>query len=180
MFLKKLLHHLRGEFSTEELIKNGMKVGKNFSRQNNVIIDPGHCWLIEIGDNVTLAPRVMILCHDASTKYFLGYAKIGKVKIGNNVFVGANTTILPGVTIGDNVVIGANSTVTKDIPNNSLAVGSPVKVLSNLDDYLNRMKELKEKSPVYGEEWTVRGGITEEKKNKMKKDLEQNKIGFVK
>ena len=73
------------------------------------IIDPGHCWLISVGDRVTLAPRVHILAHDASLKETLGYTKIGRVKIGNDVFIGANTTILPGVTIGDKVVIGANS-----------------------------------------------------------------------
>ena len=47
------------------------------------IIDPGHCWLISVGDRVTLAPRVHILAHDASLKETLGYTKIGRVKIGN-------------------------------------------------------------------------------------------------
>lgn len=45
-------------------------MGDNFHAQEGVIIDPGHCWLIEIGNNVTLAPRVHILAHDASTKIF--------------------------------------------------------------------------------------------------------------
>lgn len=71
-------------------------MGKNVHIQEGVILDPGHCWLIDIGDNVTIAPRVHILCHDASTKNGIGYTKIGVVKIENNVFIGANTTILPG------------------------------------------------------------------------------------
>ena len=75
---KELLYRLRGEYTTEKLISMGMKVGKNFGRLNGVILDPSHCWLIEIGDNVTLAPRVHILCHDASTKPFLNYTKIGR------------------------------------------------------------------------------------------------------
>lgn len=124
-FLKKLIYRIRGTVTTEELIKRGMIVGNNFQRQNEVILDPDHCWLIKIGDNVTLAPRVHILCHDASTKQFLGYTKIGKVVIGNNVFIGANTVILPNVKIGDNVIVGANSTITHDIPDNSLVVGTP-------------------------------------------------------
>ena len=115
-WLKEFVYRFRGEYTTEKLIKMGMKVGKNFGRLNGVILDPSHCWLIEIGDNVTLAPRVHILCHDASTKQFLGYTKIGRVTIGDNVFVGADTVVLPGVTIGNNVVIGANSTVTHDVP----------------------------------------------------------------
>ena len=63
----------------------GLRVGVNFNRLNGVIIDPAHCWLITIGDNVTLAPRVHILAHDASTKNYLNFTKIGRVNIGNNV-----------------------------------------------------------------------------------------------
>ena len=76
-WIKEFVYRLRGEYTTERLIKMGMKVGKNFGRLNGVILDPSHCWLIEIGDNVTMAPRVHVLCHDASTKQFLGYTKIG-------------------------------------------------------------------------------------------------------
>ena len=82
LLLKKLLYRIRGEYTTESLIDRGMIVGRNFNRLNGVILDPDHCWLIEIGDNVTIAPRVHILCHDASTKQFLGYTKIGKFIIG--------------------------------------------------------------------------------------------------
>ena len=75
-FLVNLLYRIRGEYTTEKLMKMGMKVGENFKRLNGVILDPSHCWLIDIGDNVTLAPRVHIMCHDASTKQFLGVTKI--------------------------------------------------------------------------------------------------------
>lgn len=93
----------------------GLKVGTNFARLHGVILDPAHCWLIEIGNNVTLAPRVHVLAHDASTKFYLDYAKIGRVRIGNNVFIGAESVILPNVEIGDNVIVGANSTVTHSL-----------------------------------------------------------------
>ena len=129
---KKILYRLRGEYTTEKLIKMGMKVGKNFGRLNGVILDPSHCWLIEIGNNVTLAPNVHILAHDASTKIAIGYTKIGNVSIGNNVFLGASTIVLPNVNIGDNVVIGAGSVVVKDIPSNSIAVGNPCKVIKKI------------------------------------------------
>ncbi len=69
---------------------------------------------------------------------FLDYTKIAKVKIGNYVFIGENTVILPGVTIGDRVIIGSGSIVTKDIPDNSVAVGNPARVISDLDAYLNK------------------------------------------
>lgn len=52
--VKEILYRIRGEYTTEKLMKMGMKVGKNFGRLNGVILDPSHCWLIEIGDNVTM------------------------------------------------------------------------------------------------------------------------------
>ncbi len=180
LFIKSLLYRLRGWCPpTEVLVRNGMKVGKNFKRLNDVILDPGHCWLIEIGDNVTMAPRVHVLCHDASTKIWLGHAKIGMVTIGNNVFIGANTVILPGSKIGDNVIIGAQSLVSGDVPANSVVAGCPAKVISSLPDYLEKMRKCMEKGPVYGETYTVRGGINLTRKEEMKEMLFKNKIGFV-
>ena len=177
-FIKEIVYRLRGEYTTEKLIKMGMKVGENFGRLNGVILDPSHCWLIEIGDNVTMAPRVHILCHDASTKKFLGYTKIGRVTIGNNVFIGAESVVLPGVTIGSNVVIGANSTVTHDIPDNSVAAGSPAKVISTLDDYLEKQRDNMKNSICYGEEYTLRGNISPQLKQQQKEEL-KGKIGYI-
>ena len=76
--------------------------------------------LISCGDHVTLAKNVYILGHDASMGKFLKRAKIGKVKIGNNVFIGAGSIILPGINIGDNVIVATNSSVTKDIPSGEI------------------------------------------------------------
>ena len=176
--IKELLYRLRGDFTTEKLIKMGMKVGKNFNRLHGVVLDPGHCWLIEIGDNVTMAPRVHVLCHDASTKQFLNYTKIGRVTIGNNVFVGAETVILPGVTVGDNVIIGANSTVTHDIPAGSVAAGSPARVICTFEEYIAKEQKRMESSPVFGEEYTLRKDVSMEKRLEQKNML-KGKIGFV-
>ncbi len=177
-FVRKFINKIRGEVSTEQLVAMGMKVGSNFKRQEGVILDPSHCWLIDIGNDVTLAPRVHILAHDASTKEFLGYTKIGRVNIGNKVFVGASTVVLPGVTIGENVIIGANSTVTKDIPANSVAVGSPARVICSLDEYLNKERTRMESSPCYGEEYTLRGNVSMEKRMQQKEEL-KDKIGYI-
>ena len=177
-FIKEILYRIRGEYTTEKLVSMGMKVGTHFSRLNGVILDPGHCWLIEIGDNVTIAPRVHILCHDASTKQFLNYTKIGRVTIGNNVFIGAESVVLPGVTIGSNVVIGANSTVTHDIPDNSVAVGSPARVICTLEAYLEKERSRMETAPCFGEDYTLRKSISQEKKQEQK-DALAGKIGYV-
>lgn len=177
-WIKEIVYRLRGEYTTEKLIKMGMQVGKNFGRLNGVILDPSHCWLIEIGDNVTMAPRVHVLCHDASTKQFLGYTKIGCVTIGNNVFIGADTVILPGVTIGNDVVIGANSTVTHNIPDNSVVAGSPAKKIYDLQEYLEKEKNYMSNAKCYGEEFTLRKNVSMEKRMTQKKELEEKK-GYI-
>lgn len=176
--LKNILYRLRGEYTTEQLLKMGMKIGKNFGRLNGVILDPSHCWLIEIGDNVTMAPRVHILCHDASTKQFMNYTKIGRVTIGDNVFIGAESVVLPGVTIGNNVIVGANSTVTHDIPDNTVVAGTPAKLICTLDDYLNKEKERMKSAPCYGEDYTLRKDVSMEKRMKQKEEL-KGKIGYI-
>lgn len=176
--LKELVYRLRGEYTTEKLIAMGMKVGANFGRLNGVILDPSHCWLIEIGDNVTMAPRVHILCHDASTKVHLGYTKIGRVTIGNNVFIGAESVVLPGVTIGNNVIIGANSTVTHDIPADSVAVGSPARVICSTQEYLAKEKARMDTAPRYGEEYTLRQNVPMDMRMKQKAELD-GKIGYI-
>ena len=176
--IKELLYRLRGEYTTEKLISMGMKVGENFGRLHGVILDPSHCWLIEIGNNVTLAPRVHILCHDASTKGFLGYTKIGRVSIGDNVFIGAESVVLPGVTIGNNVIVGANSTVTHNVPDNTVVAGSPARVLCTLDEYLNKERNQMESAPVYGEDFTLRQNVSMEKRAQQKAELD-GKIGYI-
>lgn len=177
-WLKEIVYRLRGEYTTEKLISMGMKVGKNFKRLNGVILDPSHCWLIEIGDNVTMAPRVHILCHDASTKQFLDYTKIGRVSIGNNVFIGAETVVLPGVTIGNNVIIGANSTVTHNIPDNTVVAGSPANTICSLDEYLDKEQKRMKNSICYGEEYTLRKNVSMELRMKQKEEL-KGKIGYI-
>ena len=124
-----------GEIPLFVLRKRGMLIGKNFSRQQGCYIDPSHCFLIEIGDNVTFSIRVTLLAHDASTKKILGYSKIGRIIIGSNVFIGANVTILPNVKIGDNSIVGANSVVTKDIPSDSVFAGNPARYVCSVNEF---------------------------------------------
>ena len=89
---------------------------------------------------------VTLLIHDASMKKELGYTRFGKVTIGNNVFVGRESLILPGVTIGSNVVVGGGSVITRDIPDNSVAVGAPCRVIGTYSDFISKNKNKKENS----------------------------------
>jgi maltose O-acetyltransferase len=155
-YTKKMLGILRGDLNIDKLKRRGLKVGVNFKAIGQNIIDPSHCWHIEIGDNVVLAPRVHILAHDSSTGLFNGYTKVANVTIGNNVFIGAGSIVLMGVTIGDNVIIGAGSIVAKDIPANSVAVGNPARVISSLENYLERELVYMNEENTFGEDFTLR------------------------
>lgn len=178
MLKEFLFWKLRGEVPLSAYIKRGLKVGKNFSMEPGCNLDYSHCWLIEIGEEVTLAPRVQILAHDATTKRAIGYAKIGRVNIGSRVFIGAGAIILPNITIGDDVIIGAGAVITKDVPSNSIVVGNPMTILGKTSEYLEKHKSNLHTSPTFDESYTVRKDVNEEKKNEMK-ELLKNKIGYV-
>lgn len=160
------------------LVKQGLTVGQNFSMLEDVYIDPSHLWLIVIGNNVTLAPRTQILAHDASTKQHLGKTRLGKVVIGDRVFVGASAIILPGVTIGSEVIIGAGSVVTKDIPSGVVVAGNPARIICALSEFLaNRTSEI-QSSPNFGVEYTIRGHVTQDQKNEMVSKM-KDRIGYI-
>ena len=115
---------------------------RNIYLHDNAEINPG-CFLvakarIEIGKNSTLAYRVTVLTSanpngPENKLYSLYPEKIAPVTIGNNFWVGANVTILPGATIGDCCVIAAGSVVTRDIPEKVLAAGNPAVVKKHLE-----------------------------------------------
>lgn len=145
---------LRGEPDIKKLKEMGLQIGKDFQYGRYCFFDPSHCFLISIGDDVTFSTRVHLLAHDASTKKILGYAKIGRVDIGNHVFIGANSTILPGVKIGNNSIIGAGSVVAKDVEDDSVYAGVPARRICSVEEYCNKFKSI-DKSLYFDENWTV-------------------------
>jgi maltose O-acetyltransferase len=165
--LRRIAHRIFNRHPLKALIRAGLTVGRNFSMQEEVIIDASHCWHIMIGDDVTLAPRVHILAHDASTKKLLGYTRIGKVQIGNRVFIGAGSLILPGVTIGNDVVVGAGSIVSHSIPDGMVVAGNPAKVVLSFKEFLEKRKAEMEQVPCFGRAYTARCGISDQMKSEM-------------
>lgn len=172
--IRSIINKLRGHTDVPTLIKKGLTVGDNVFINFHCIIDESFCWLISIGNNVTLAPNVHILAHDASTKRELGYTKIGAVNIGDYVFIGAGTIILPGVTIGNKVVIGAGSVVTKDIPGNSVAVGNPAKVICTYDEYMDKHRKV-----LISQEKLFSRNPAKKDQVEIKKYLSTNRKGFI-
>ena len=173
--IKKVYRFFNGESRADHHRKRGLTVGENFHMLEDVQIDYSHLWHVFIGDDVTLAPGVRILAHDASTKRHLGYTRIGKVRIGNKVFIGAGSIILPGVTIGDNVIVGAGSVVSRSLEANTVFAGNPAEKISSLDDFLARRKKEMESSPVFSEEYTMEKGVTAE----MKKEMNQRMVADI-
>ncbi|HZF70599.1 acyltransferase [Sulfuricurvum sp.] len=110
-------------------------------KSHNSLIDSLLPQFVQIGDNFISAPGSIILAHDASLLYHTGHYRVQKTIIGDNVFLGANAVILPGVTIGDNVIIGAGSVVTKDIPNGMVIAGNPAKIISSVDEYILKCRQ---------------------------------------
>lgn len=112
-----------------------IKVGEDFfANYNFTVLDVGE---VIIGKNAQIAPNVSIYTaghpiHPDSRN--TGYEYGIPVSIGDNVWIGGNTVILPGVQIGDNVVIGAGSVVTKNIPDNMIAAGNPCRVIRSITE----------------------------------------------
>ncbi len=149
---KELLHSIFGEIKGSIVITapfwcdygSNISVGNNFYTNHNCVILDGA--KVTFGDNVFIAPN----CVFSTAGHAIDSEQRGNgleialpITVGNNVWIGANVTVLPGVTIGDNTIIGAGSVVTKDVPSNVIAVGNPCKVMRNITE------EDKNKYPVF-------------------------------
>ena len=165
----RISRRLNPKTELDVLKERGLKVGKNLQFYNSQI-DYGHCWLVEIGDDVTITNST-ILAHDASTKLYFGKSKIGRVKIGNRVFIGYNSLILCNVTIGNDVIVAAGSIVTRNIPDNSIVAGNPARVIGMTADYLEKHKHNLKVKPVYDTYWPYK---TKNQIETIQKELEHD------
>ncbi len=130
---KKILEKSSEPRRIEYLRSQGVKIGKDC--RVNTFAFSTEPYLIEIGDHVAIAAGTEFITHDGSTWCFdeeLGGGVFGKIKIGNNVFIGINCIILLNTTIGNNCIIGAGSVVRGNFPDNSVIFGNPAKVVSNM------------------------------------------------
>lgn len=149
---KEILHQILGEIKGDVVVTApfycdygyNISVGDNFYTNHNCTILDGA--KVVFGDNVFIAPNCVFSTagHAIDAKQRGDGLEIAlPITVGNNVWIGANVSVLPGVTIGDNTIIGAGSVVNKDIPSNVIAVGNPCHIIREITE------EDKNKYPVY-------------------------------
>lgn len=149
MYFKKIYRQIYRKIMVKvNHVKFAKKIGVNMGSNIHLYGAIGwgtEPWLITLGNNVHITYGVRFVTHDGGTLLFrerVPDLEITKpINIGNNVYIGNNVIILPGVTIGDNVIIGAGAVVTKDIPSGSVAVGVPARVIKTIDEYFEKIQK---------------------------------------
>lgn len=123
-----------------KLRKMGMEIGQNTSFYDS-FWQNGEPYLIKVGNNCQITSGVKAFTHGGGQVIRNQYPKadlFGKVVIGDWVYVGNNSLIMPGVTIGSHCLIAAGSVVTKSVPDNCVVGGNPAKIISSVDEYIKR------------------------------------------
>lgn len=127
--------------------KRAHYAGVNFGNNNLIndeFWDASEPYLITIGSNCQITRGVKIYTHGGSAavrRWLPDFDTFGKVKIGDFVYIGNDSKIMPGVTIGDNVLIAAGSIVTKSIPSNVVVAGNPAKYVCKIEEFIERNKK---------------------------------------
>lgn len=147
-FIKRKIGRFSSHDFVEYLREHDVSVGQGtyFFDWKNTIVDIQRPWLLEIGEYCKITSGVTILTHDYSRSVLRRvYGEIieggARTVIGNNVFLGINSIVLPGTNIGDNSIVGAGSICRGVYPPNCVIAGNPAKVICSLEDYYYKRKE---------------------------------------
>lgn len=129
---KDLIQYLRNQ---------GVQIGENCAIDYSASFG-SEPYLISLGNHVRVNEGVQFITHDGGVwvlrelkEKYKDIDLFGEISVGNNVHIGTNATIMPGVHIGSNCIIGCGAIVTRDIPDNSIAVGIPARVIESLEEY---------------------------------------------
>lgn len=150
----------------------GATIGKDCEIYSSAVLG-SEAYLVSIGDHVRINSNVVFVTHDGGVWVLrnmdaeLKNADIfGKIRVGNNVHIGTGAVVMPGVTVGNNCIIGVGAVVTRDIPDNSIAVGIPARVIKTVDEYLEQHR---------AELFFTKNMTSDEKKAFLLKNLEKIK-----
>ena len=147
MLLKKLIpSSWRKKMKFRKLKQRGVFVGTDTSIYTSLDNFGSEPYLISIGSNCVISGDVHFFTHDGGANVInhikgTSLDKMGRINVGDNVFVGFGSLVLPNVHIGSNSIIGAGSVVTKDIPEGVVAAGVPCKVICSIEDYWLKNQE---------------------------------------
>lgn len=141
-YLLYLLFGRKDSIMIEFYRKKGIQIGKNCNIYSNICTP--EAYLIQIGNNVTIAPGCRFITHDNSVSKVIPNVTdvFGKIIIEDNVFIGANSILLPGIIIGDNSIIAAGSVVTKSVPCKVVIAGNPARIICTTDEYVAKVSSL--------------------------------------
>ena len=156
-YFTKIKKMTNDQMRIERFRSLGMQIGEGTDIYSDSIMS-AEPYLVDIGKDCIISTGVMFATHDASAKYYIDGASdiFGRIKIGNNCFIGMGTIMLPGTEIGDNCIVGAGSVVTKKYNVSGMVIaGNPAKCICSLE-------ELKQKNEKYG--LNIWGMTREEKK----------------
>lgn len=135
----------------EQLRRLGARVGRDVFFGADVYVEADFAPLLTIDDGVVLARGVTILLHDSALNNVLGEPlKYGRVVLRERCYVGANATLLCGITVGAGAVVGAASVVTHDVPPGAVAYGNPARVHGRVSDLADRHRRLRQADGPFG------------------------------
>lgn len=149
---KKLFYYF---LKQKNPLKYAQVIGVNIGNNCKLIGSPNwgsEPWLIFIGNHTEVSFDVAFITHDGATwcfrdsEQYKNVLKFGRIRIGNNCFVGARSTILPGVNIGDDCIIAAGAVVNKDIPSGEVWGGVPAQYIMKTNEYADKCKAM---TPLY-------------------------------
>jgi len=144
----RLANQLRGNRTLERQLREGLQLGQRSFVADEAFLDPGRPWLITIGSDSFISPHVIIFTHDSGLYYHGGLTRIGRVDIGDRVFVGPGALILPGVQIGDGSIIEAGAVVRTAIPAGSYVAGNPGAVVGEVASLVEGWRGAAGQSPL--------------------------------
>ena len=151
--VKRKLIHYYFKHICKNRIRHARSLGVRIGERCQILDDPefvfgSEPWLIKLGNHVDITNGVRFLTHEGGIwcargidKTYEDYDLFKPITIGDNVMIGSNSIIMPGVVIGSNVIIGGHSVVTKNIPDGVVVAGIPAKQISTVESFMAKLKE---------------------------------------
>lgn len=149
--LRRALARLRGT----PLLPDGIRIGRNVHIGDGRGLDWTHGRHIRIDDDVTLAPGVRVLCHDASSMRRIGATWVAPVTIGSRAFIGADAVLLPGVRVGEDAIVAAGAVVTCDVAPGAIVAGVPARPIGLVTALDARRRAQRQSLPSF--DWQIYG-----------------------